>query len=50
MKMNSLQYPGGDMIIVFPNLFVCIFMNLRICSIYCYKMLWQESEERKKGL
>ena len=27
MKMNSLQYPGGDMIIVFASLFVCLYLH-----------------------
>ena len=27
IKMNSLQYPGGDMIIVFASLFVCLYLH-----------------------
>ena len=27
MKMNSLQYPGGDMIIVFASLLVCLYLH-----------------------
>ena len=27
MKMNSLQYPGGDMIIVFASSFVCLYLH-----------------------
>lgn len=52
MKMNSFLHPGGEMIIVFASLFVCLYLHelKNLFSMLLQNALARGGKERKKVL